>query len=650
MIDQNGQQPAGDTRDQMTEFGDDVAAMSSGPQRLAQFWIGEINAALKRQETWEKRCRKIIKKYRSERRAQNTTSAPDDAYQILWANIQTVGPAIYSKTPKPEIGRRFKDDDQVARVASEATERTISGQFDQYDFDQQMFAVREEFQLVGRSVLWVTYEPQTALRLVPTDPLTGLYPQPLPPDVIVDQASGQLVQSVMVDQRVMCERVIWDDFLTGFGRRWDDVTWVARRIYLTRREMVQQFGEEIGRKVPLDYHPGGDKKTAMSDHESETRQAIVYEVWDKPTKRVLWISLGYAEGPLAVKDDPLGLSKFFPCPRPLMGTTGPDSIIPVPDYVYYEDQADQIDMLTSRISLLSDALRVRGVYAGKSKDVAQRLLQAGAGNEMIPVDDWQGLIRDAGGLKGLMDFLPIDVIAGCLQQCIQARAQIIQDIYAITGISDIVRGASDPNETATAQNIKAQWGGLRVRDKQQEMQRFVRDVVRIMAEIIAEHWTPEILARQSNITITPEQEMQGVTWEAIKALLADQQMRDFRIDIETDSMIAADEQAEKQARVEFLTSVSQFLPVMQQIVSAAPEAAKMTGDMLMFLVRGFRAGRELEASIEQAVQQIEQRVQQQAMMAQQQQQMMMQQQAMAAPPPQPSNVVPMGGPPNAIPA
>lgn len=638
MIDPNGQQIAGDNTDQMTEYGDDVAALSSGSQRLAQFWISEINASIKRVEHWQRRCRKIIKKYRSERKAENTTSAPDDSYQILWSNVETVGPAIYEKTPKPEIGRRFKDDDPLALVASQATERVISLQLDMTDFDEQMFGVRTEWQLTGRSVLWVTYEPVTAMQPVLPDPMTGVYPQPMPQGVTLDQETGQLVQSVIVDQRIQVERVIWDDFYCGFGRRWQDVTWVARRVYLTRRQLVEQFGEVIGKKVPLDFHQGSDKRNPMPEAESETKQAIVYEVWDKPTKRVLWISLNYPESPLAVKDDPLKLQGFFPCARPLVATTGPDSIIPVPDYVYYEDQADQLDLLTSRISLLADALRVRGVYPGALKDTMQRLLQAGAGNEMIPVDGWQAL-QDKGGLKGSIEYIPFDMIAACLAQCIQTRETIKQDIYQITGISDIVRGASDPNETATAQNIKAQWGGLRVRDRQRSIQRFVRDTMRIMAEIIAEHWLPETLAKQSNLTIPESLAVKGANWDSVKALLADQQMRDFRIDIETDSMITADEQAEKQGRIEFVEAVTKFLPVMAQTVSVAPESVKMMGDMLMFLVRGFRAGRELEASIEQTVSAAEERIQQ----------MQMQPPMQQLPPPGGGNVVPMGAP-NAIPA
>jgi hypothetical protein len=74
----------------------------------------------------------------------------------------------------------------------------------------------------------------------------------------------------------------------------------------------------------------------------------------------------------------------------------------------------------------------------------------------------------------------------------------------------------------------------------------------------------------------------------------------FRLDIEADSTIAPDEQAEKQARVEFL---QQMVPMLQQVVPFAqgnPPLASLAKEMTLFAARGFRVARPLEESIEKA--------------------------------------------------
>lgn len=79
--------------------------------------------------------------------------------------------------------------------------------------------------------------------------------------------------------------------------------------------------------------------------------------------------------------------------------------------------------------------------------------------------------------------------------------------------------------------------------------------------------------------------------------------RSFGIDIETDSTIQPDEQAEKEARVEMLTGVTGFMQQALPAAQLAPELVPMIGEFLLFTVRTFKAGRQLEATIEEMVDQ-----------------------------------------------
>src|SRR5882757_8250697 len=155
---------------------------------------------------------------------------------------------------------------------------------------------------------------------------------------------------------------------------------------MDRRGLVDRFGK-IGRLIPLDWtpNPDYDNSTRRPDDTTIVKKAAIYEVWDKPTGKVYWISKSWPAEPLDVRPDPLGLAAFFPCPRPLMATTPPDEYIPVPDYIYYQDQAEELDELTQRIGMLIAALRMVGVFDASMKTDLSNVFN-GTQNTLIPIN------------------------------------------------------------------------------------------------------------------------------------------------------------------------------------------------------------------------------------------------------------------------
>jgi hypothetical protein len=106
----------------------------------------------------------------------------------------------------------------------------------------------------------------------------------------------------------------------------------------------------------------------------------------------------------------------------------------------------------------------------------------------------------------------------------------------------------------------------------------------------------------------PPPDPQQLAMERFQAaidLLKKDKLRGFRVDIETDSTIEPDAQAEKQARVEFLGAVAQFLPQALEAAAQQPKMAPLMGKMLLFGVRGFRVGRELETAMEETIADLE---------------------------------------------
>jgi hypothetical protein len=92
--------------------------------------------------------------------------------------------------------------------------------------------------------------------------------------------------------------------------------------------------------------------------------------------------------------------------------------------------------------------------------------------------------------------------------------------------------------------------------------------------------------------------MELPTWEEVGALLENPVLREFRLDIETDSTIRMDEEAEKKARIELISSVAGFLTQMVEAGMQAPEIVPMLGEILMFGLRAFKTARAIEQTFD----------------------------------------------------
>ena len=591
-------------------------------------WLEEIKSAKKAFEEWNKRVRAIVKLYKDER-PDNASSTHRHRMNILWSNVNVLQPALYSKTPEPNVSRRFLDKDPVSRTASLIVERNLQMAVELFDFDYPMKRARDDYLLAGRGTAWVSFRPEMGMASQ-REPVTQIYDDEnggLYKDargnkidkakIKTDEDIGEYYETepmpTVLAYGLGIEHVVWCDYLHEPLNDWTKVGWVAKRVMMKRKQLTELVGEKLSRKINLNRvfsRPDGED-TGSSMKREQPDCVEVWEIWCKTAKKVIWVTDAYQEGVLKEVDDPLNLRQFFPCPRPIWATLSTDSLVPVPDYALYQDQADQIDELTNRIRLLTKALRVVGVYNAASQGV-QTLLEEGNENEMIPIDNWVWF-SGTGGLKGNVDWLPIEQISGVLESLFMARKQMREDLYEVTGISDIIRGATSASETATAQQLKTNFSNLRLQDRQSEMSRFARDTLRLMAEIQCEHYPEEVLMDMSGVlesdeiqNSSPEDQQAAIAKVANAITLIKQdKLRTFKIDIETDATVAADQQKEQQARVEFLTAVAPFLDKAVQAGQAAPQMVPLLMKMLDFGVRGFRAGRTLESAIEQVIDMVE---------------------------------------------
>jgi hypothetical protein len=362
---------------------------------------------------------------------------------------------------------------------------------------------------------------------------------------------------------------------------------------MERDALVERFGEDLGGKIPLDTKPETSKNFNEKMGEG-SREALIYEIWDKSTGQVLWLSKSMGKI-LDERDDPLQLENFWPCPKPMFSTLTTDSLIPVPDFVLYQDQARQLDTLADRIDGFIHALKVRGVYDAAEPSLA-RLFTEGENNALLPVKNYAAF-SEKGGLQGAINLVDIRPIAEGLNMAYQAMEQVKGQIYEIMGIADIQRGQTDPNETLGAQIIKSNNASGRLKTMQHEVVNFATTLLQIKAQIICQHFTDDTIVKISGaMQLSPQD--QALIPQALM-LLKDEPAKNFRIEVTTDSMIYQDEQQEKQDRMEFLSAVSGFLSQALPAAQATPELTPMLVEMLKFGVTAFKAGKGLEGLIDE---------------------------------------------------
>ena len=603
------------------------------PTDKLQTYLDAISSYEREYKKWESRVEKILKRYKDESRNTGDRTAK---FNILWSNVQTLVPACFSRLPQPDVSRRFKDNDPIGRVAALILERALEFEVQHYpDYRTTMKqSVYDRF-LGGRGTSWARYEPKF---------------KEADSQVTEDTQEAQ-VEEQLDYECAPTDYVHWKDFGHSVARTWEEVTVVWRRVYMSKKAVTERFGEDMAKKIPYDATPEDTKSAIRAAQSTVKKQALIYELWDKEDKKAYWLSKSMKDF-IDELDDPLGLQEFFPCPRPLYATITNESLLPVPDYTLYQDQAKELDTLSDRIDGLSYMLQVKGVYDGSADASIARLFTEGMNGTLLPVKNWAGFAEKQ-GLKGQLDVLDLTMVATALEAAYTAMEQVKNQVYEITGISDIIRGQTEANETATAQQIKGQYASLRLKSMQEEVARYATEILQLKAQIICGMFNPQTIAAMAAVDQLTEEDKQhvflmsppgmdpmtgqptppqpipgpdgkpqplGPAMELLigKARLQDPEadapnpLRSFRIEVAADTLIQLDEQAEKQDRMEMLTAFGGYLKQAAEVGAVAPAMIPLIVEVGKFGIQAFKIGKAIEGSFDAALDQLKQ-VAQQAM-------------------------------------
>jgi hypothetical protein len=360
---------------------------------------------------------------------------------------------------------------------------------------------------------------------------------------------------------------------------------------MTREQLKKKFGEDLGARVPLQNARSARNSLPENDPWSK---AQVWEIWSKETRYVCWKVIGF-DKLLGEQKDPLGLENFFPCPKPLVANVTTTSFVPKADYQMLRDQYVELDVICARIGLLEDAIRVAGIYDKASPQLSQ-LISNRVQNAMIPADNW-AMFAEKGGIKGAVDWFPLDMVITALDKLREVKASLKADLFDLTGLSDIMRGATVASETATAQQLKAQYGSVRMQFMQGELAEFVQTALAIKAEIMSAHFQPETLIRRSLIDKTPDARYA----QAAVELLRDKRMAVYSLAVDPDTMAMVDYAAEQEARTQCITAIGQFMQAAWPLAQAKPEAVPFLLQIMQWFLAGFKAGKQIEGVLDQAI-------------------------------------------------
>lgn len=576
-------------RDTITEQVTGVSVESGEPlteeaqvAQEVQKWTMELQDSDKFLEKWHSQGDKTVRRFLDDEGADANTPYPTYRLNLFYSNIVTMKAILFAKLPKVEADRRFLDpSDDVARVASEMVTRIL-----QNDLNSEDDATGEVL--------------KNALQ-----------------DRLIPGYGGARIRYCMEEKDETkadewCDVVYthWKDVRWSPCRTYEEVRWKAYRSYMTKEEVETRFGEDVAKAIP--YASSGPELNANKHAPGAvpvpaSKQAEVWEIWDKTSKCVYWYVSGYMKF-LDKQENPLELKEFFPDARPMVSNTTTSRYVPKPDYAMAQDLYTEIDVLETRIALLTAAAKCVGVYDRQSGDV-QRVFTEGVENQLIPVDNW-ALFAEKGGLKGVMDFVPLEAVVNAIQVLTQQQQSRIQQLYQVTGMSDILRGqATAGGVTATEQKIKAQFGSTRMQAIQEELGNFAQDLLNKKVQLIRKFYDPQRILELSNILNTPDAELAP---QAIELIKSPTDQFDLRVAVRSDTMAQVDYDSLKMERTEYLQATSQFLGQSMPLIEQHPESAPFLLQLLRFGLSAFKGGNEIEGVIDQFTSAVEEKLKQAA--------------------------------------
>lgn len=618
-----------------------------------RWWKNEITRAEERRKKFIEAAEESIRVYNAQKQVGVLNDA-ERRLNVWWYCTNTLLPAYYSSTPKAEVNLRKRSGSLPYELGSVVLERNAQYAMDvHFDFDKIGYQAALQFLLTGQAVLWARYvaEFETVYEeyAVIRDPEGKLIDgngndYEGEEEELEEREGGILIGGMQVQkktsEKAIIEVVQYNDYYCNDARSESEIEWQARKAFMDRSQAESMFGPEIADQLTYDSYPEVIKKDIARQDDRYEGKAELYEIWDRPSRKVYWLQKGGDKTLIETSEPPIRFEKFFPC-SVIRQSADPDSVIPVSDYSHVKDQILEVERLTTRIHAVTQAIRTNSLYDATLGNQVEMLMTGDL--KLIPVTNWPSY-KQRGGLANGIEAMNIEPYMNALNILQGARQNALQQLYETLKVSDLLRGTSEQYKSATANRLENQWSSMGLIVRQNMFAKFVSDAICNLTTIIAEVFEPETIfdvadadalieptlppppppppapepmpqdetgmmppmpemAPPMQPPYDPLEEIDRVKGQILE-ILRDDKKRSYRIQIATDSMMAIDQQQQQQEATMLIQTAGSFFDQMRGLIDQYPPLIDFSISLFQNMIKRYKGGKEIDGLFTKALMQI----------------------------------------------
>lgn len=570
-------------------------------------------------------------------------------FPLWWSCWQIRQPMTLARLAIPVL-KDTQGDDPFGRTACIIGERLTRGILKTFDAFPEFSASNDDFLITNLGWGRVFYrnemcEEEEKLRLQEAPQPPQQDPNTPPPPIFITP-DGQPVDQPEFDdlgpyvltgknvsienEEVYFEAGLYSNLYTDAdARRWNKVTRLAFESSYSYREFKKKFGDVGLAKIcksDVDDHKDGKPIITFEYHDKFLREvrwfAETSEDFFQPTEMANINDLEEVDEPESEKrteeadgnldnSDLYGLTGFFPCSAPLIINQSTDEFWPTPEYFQIMDITDDVNSIVTRMILLTKAIRCRFFFDASFPILQQLVSETGEGGGIGVPDLERILINNKGNLSTLVAYLPVDQMIEGLKNMYEAFQQRLEMFYNITGISDLIRGQTPQDGTQKTngeKQLEAKFAVNRFEPYQRKVQEWIKDNYQLLMELALKMFSDQSLDEYITPQTLDKEDQQR--YVAALELLRNNKRRRFRVDFETDSTIAINEQWKKKQAIELANTLTKALESTANIAEQHPELAATELKVLKHMIGEFSDGKlfidEIQDSIEEVIQKVSQ--------------------------------------------
>lgn len=549
-------------------------------------------------------------------------------YPVWYSIFKIRQPLVLSRVGIP-IGRDTTQDgnDNIGATAAICLERLAVNLAKSFDFFDVMSACRDDFLATNFSICRGYYERSTVMQKV-KEYITPEKSEETGEVVFIDSKGEEIYSDAIsqddegyflehdqtveiVNEKICLEPVMYKNiYIDPNVLRWARVKRMAFKYCYSEREFKEIFGAKAFATLPA------QQMDKFGDSEASTkRQKIeVIEYWDEYEKECKWLPVNgpeFIEPKDYLKPEDTGegyeelnglynLANLFPVPEPLMMNQPTDEFWPVPEYYQLFEIFDDIHTIFSRMMALTRAIRARILFDANVEGLQEALNEASEGDAIGVSNLAQALSNASGTLDGVVQYIPVDKLIQSLSQIYEALEQRLNTCYRLTGTSDMLQGLAQDQTQRTfgERQMNEKYALNQLAEPQRKMQEFVRSSYQLICEMALKNFKDSSLDLYiMPQTLQPEdQERYSAAMEMLK-----QNQKRFRIELETDSTIALNEEYDKQRRIEFVNALTTALEKTANIATVSPALIIPELHCLKLLIQGFRQGKMFQSEVTESI-------------------------------------------------